>query len=493
MHRIGMPVNGYLNFFYEVKSLDQTVLNRLIKGFGANIYGQAVTILIQLVGVPVFLHAWGAQLYGEWLILFAIPAYLSMTDLGFSQSAANDMTNLVARGEREKSLQVFQSLIVLVLIASACMAVIVSLFIFLLPLDNWLHPVKMTSVQLRWTLWLLAITVLVQLPDGIAHAGFRANGEYALHFSLYSSTRLMQFASLCLTALAGGGPVQAAAAFCGIRALATFLFTFLLLRRHPWLDYGIRQASFAEFRRLFRPAMANLAIPLSFGLNIQGMVIAVGAVLGPLAVVNFSTLRTLTRFPLQLAFSVSNAAEPELAAAFGQGEKKLSASLFVNTLSTGLWLSLLSGGFLALFGDSILAVWTQGKVPMHTVLFYFLIASSIASVLWYAGLICLKAANLHARAALIFAISSAASVAIAVAFMSWTGRLGGAGVALLVTDSLISVYILCAACRLIGTRLTRTLLNMLRPPTFVRSYLAILLGKPTSALHRTHKCKVGEK
>ncbi|MGD9984132.1 MAG: hypothetical protein AB7S51_08220 [Porticoccaceae bacterium] len=36
-------------------------------------------------------------MYGEWLMLFAIPAYLPMTDLGFTQPAANDMT---ARGDR---------------------------------------------------------------------------------------------------------------------------------------------------------------------------------------------------------------------------------------------------------------------------------------------------------------------------------------------------------------------------------------------------------
>jgi len=56
---------------------------RILKGVYANVYGQAVTAVIQLAGVPILLHLWGTRLYGEWLIVFANPAYLSMTDLGF--------------------------------------------------------------------------------------------------------------------------------------------------------------------------------------------------------------------------------------------------------------------------------------------------------------------------------------------------------------------------------------------------------------------------
>ncbi|THD09540.1 hypothetical protein [Metallibacterium scheffleri] len=78
--------------------MDRHVTRRILHGLGANAYGQLVAVVIQLAGVPILLHAWGTQLYGEWLILAAIPTYLLMADLGFSQSAGNDMT---ARSVRE--------------------------------------------------------------------------------------------------------------------------------------------------------------------------------------------------------------------------------------------------------------------------------------------------------------------------------------------------------------------------------------------------------
>src|SRR5205823_6843927 len=113
-----------------MSSMHATAFRRIAKGFGANAYDQVVTVIIQIVGVPILLHAWGAQLYGEWLILFAIPAYLSMTDLGFSQSAGNDMTARVARGDRNGALGVFQSLNLLILVVTVvglfCVAVAAS-------------------------------------------------------------------------------------------------------------------------------------------------------------------------------------------------------------------------------------------------------------------------------------------------------------------------------------------------------------------------------
>ena len=267
------------------------------------------------------------------------------------------------------------------------MLALVSLLVFTLPFEAWIQSGAVSVEEVRWTLWFLAAAVLAQLFDGINHAGFRSAGDYALHVSLLNTTRLIQFCAMWITALTGWGLVAAAAAFFIVRLLATPALTILLTRRHPWLSYSVRRATYTELRRLFWPAAANVAIPLAQGLNIQGMVLAVGAVLGPVEVVTFSTLRTLTRLVLQLIFSISHATEPELAAAYGAGNGALCETLFVQTLRAGLWLGLMSAGALALLGNPLLAIWTHGKVTMDPLLLAWLLASAVASVLWYSGLI----------------------------------------------------------------------------------------------------------
>ena len=201
--------------------MDRHVTRRILHGLGANAYGQLVVIVIQLAGVPILLHAWGAQLYGEWLILAAIPAYLSMTDLGFSQSAGNDMTARMARGDEAGTLAVFQSLSVLVYGVAIAGLLISAIALWVLPLQNWFHFQQLGTAEVRWILWLLAAEVLIKLADGVNHAGFRSHGDYPLHVGIYFTTMLVQMQVVWAFALSGYGPLAAAAAFADIRALAT--------------------------------------------------------------------------------------------------------------------------------------------------------------------------------------------------------------------------------------------------------------------------------
>ncbi|MDW2980344.1 hypothetical protein [Rhodanobacter sp. KK11] len=456
--------------------MDATVARRLLHGLGANAYGQLVTVIVQLVGVPILLHAWGTQLYGEWLILFAIPAYLSMTDLGFSQSAGNDMSARVARGDRAGALAVFQSLGVAVYAIAGVGLVLSAVLVWRLPLAG-LHFEAMNAQAAHWVLWLLCAQVFVALPDGVNHAGFRACGDYALHMGLNSTMRLFQYSSIWIVALGGGGPVAAATAFFVVRAIAGVAFALLLVQRHRWLHFGMIHARRAELQRLARPALANMAIPLAQALNVQGMVLVVGAVLGPLAVVVFSTLRTLTRLALQLVLAVANAAEPELAVAYGVGNHVLMRDLFVQALRGALWLALATAIGLAVFGGVILDVWTHGNVSMHPALFACLLGSALASVLWYGALIVLKAANRHLRAASIYVFASAAAVGLAAMLLHGTGSLAGAGMALLAMDTIMVLFTLGATAPLLQARPLASvasaanplpLLNLIRGKALVR-------------------------
>jgi O-antigen/teichoic acid export membrane protein len=443
--------------------MTNTVRSRVLQGLGANAFNQVVTMAVQLVTVPLLLYAWGAQLYGEWLILFAVPAFLSMTDLGFSISAGNDMTARVARGDRPGALVVFQSLNALIGVIIGVGLFVIAAFSWQAPLDDWLTLRAMDLPTARWVLLLLAADVLIHLYDGVTHAGFRACGDYARHIALHATVRLLQFLGLWVTALAGGGPAEAAASFLAVRALTTPAIVVYLKHRHSWLVVGISFARLTELHRLLRPAIANAAIPIAHALNVQGMVIAVGAVLGPLAVVAFSTLRTLTRLVFNLILVVGRAAEPELATAFGAEDRSMMKSLFVYALRTGTWLGLGAVLALALFGPSILSAWTHGKVTLDPVLYATLLGSAFASVLWQTPLFALRAANAHVRAAPVYMLASAGALLTGWLGMHATGEIYLAGLALLGMDALFASYVMGSACRLLMLRLKPTLLEAINP------------------------------
>ena len=89
--------------------MDNSTKRRLFLGFISNLVSKFAASIIQLIQVPVFLHFWGVPLYGEWMIINSIPAYLSFSNVGFGNVAGNEMTMMVARNDREGALRVFQS------------------------------------------------------------------------------------------------------------------------------------------------------------------------------------------------------------------------------------------------------------------------------------------------------------------------------------------------------------------------------------------------
>ena len=82
---------------------------RIIAGMGANSFGMAISIGIQLVSLPLFLHYWNTSTYGVWLMLSAIPAYLSMADVGMVTAAGNKMTMAMGKEDLTEANRVFQS------------------------------------------------------------------------------------------------------------------------------------------------------------------------------------------------------------------------------------------------------------------------------------------------------------------------------------------------------------------------------------------------
>ncbi len=92
--------------------------SRIAKGTVAQGFSQVARIVMRFIEVPLLLHFWGAQMYGEWLILTAIPVYLAMTDIGFTNVARRDMAMLIARGDLQAALEVFQSIRLLIIMLS---------------------------------------------------------------------------------------------------------------------------------------------------------------------------------------------------------------------------------------------------------------------------------------------------------------------------------------------------------------------------------------
>ena len=157
---------------------------RVIAGLGANSFGMAITIAMQLGSLPLFLHFWNLETYGKWLILSAIPSYLSMADVGMVTAAGNRMTMAMGSSNPFEANQIFQSAQAFMAIVCGVLALIVNPIVLLAPLP-WFE-----NMDQRVALAAMSLGALVSLFGGLSEAAFKASERYAFGTMLSNYVRL---------------------------------------------------------------------------------------------------------------------------------------------------------------------------------------------------------------------------------------------------------------------------------------------------------------
>jgi O-antigen/teichoic acid export membrane protein len=449
------------------KEDNRALIFRLTHGLGAQGYSQAVQIFIRLAEVPLLLGFWGTRLYGEWLMLAAIPACLAICDGGFGGAASREMSMRSGAGDRPGTLALFQSTWLLLLLVSLGFGLLALVAVQVAPLHKWLGFKVMDPATVKMVTVLLVAYVLVGFQTGLVYGGFWCEGRYAMGMVLGTTMQLMEFGGLALAVALGGGPMEAAFGYLGGRIGGLFLMRLGLYRATPWLRFGWRVATLSEVKRLAAPAFASLAFSLGNALNIQGMRLIVGLVLGAPAVVVFSTLRTLTRLATQPSSIINRLIEPEMASAYGGNRHDVFRRLFNHSCQVALWVSAASCIALVAAGERLLGIWTHGKVAMDWPLYTLLLLSAAANAVWYTALMAAYATNRHVRVALVYSVVyGGGAFGLAYIFAKFLG-LAGVGLALLLSEIAMAPYVLLKTLRLTGESWTSWSSQVARPPLFL--------------------------
>lgn len=449
-------------------------MQRLRRGLGAQGFAHAVNLFIRLAEVPLFLTFWGAERYGEWLMVAAIPAYLAMADGGFTGTTQREMTMRMGAGDRQGALATFQSTWVLLLIVSAVVITAVALATILLPLSHWLKLKSMPGDTLTAVILLLTAHIIVGFQCGLIYGGYSCEGRYARGTILVTLMYLFAFAGLALAVMLGGGPVAAATGFLAGRLIALLIFLVDLPRVVPWLRFGWNNASRAQVIRLLSPSLASMAFPLGEALNLQGMLLVVGLTLGPVAATVFSAIRTLCRSAMKPITIVVNLVEPEMALAYGAGNQDLVRRLFTRSSQITLWIVLPACVALWFAGEPLLRLWTRGGILLDAPLYAWLLLASAANSLWFTARMVPYATNRHERIALLSLAANCGLVLLAL-IVTPTGGLAGAGAVVLFAELVMAAWVLPTAFRLSGETPWNWLMIVIRPPV---TMLAALRSKP---------------
>jgi O-antigen/teichoic acid export membrane protein len=426
-----------------------------------------VTAFIQLGTVPLLLHVWGAAKYGDWLLLSAIPSYLTFSDLGFGDASASDMSMRVAANDRDGALETFQSSWVLVTCGSFAALLLSSAFVWWIPWQAWLHLSGVSNAQAAKIILVLGAHVAVSQQNGVVESGYRSDGNYASGTFWMLVQRLGETAAATLVAILGGSFFAVACTYLAARAAGTIAYSILLRRLSPWISFGMRRARMGTIRRLVAPAVGFLVFPLGYAFSLQGFTVVIGATLGPVAVVSFSTLRTLSRLILQVVAVIKHTLWPELSRAFGEGNISLARRLHRLAWQFSLGLSLLGAAFLWIAGPFVYRIWLHDAVAFDATCFHILLVVVIVNSLWDIGAVIPMSSNDHCHIAVVYSVAALFSLVLARLLLPVLG-IYGASMALLAMDGFMTIYVLRVSLNRTEDTLTNFFKSLLSLPSFRR-------------------------
>jgi O-antigen/teichoic acid export membrane protein len=422
---------------------------RIRDGIFAGVFGQLVNLIIQFCSVPLFLHFWGVETYGDWLVLTSFVSFFSLTHLGFGAVSGNDMTMSVAKGDREGALVTFQSMILLTIVVSLLVTSIVSLLLAGSPLLSLLPIGRMDSSDCMNVLVLSTATVFIGQINGIISNGYRCDGNFALGSVLNGFGRLFSWIAQALALALTEDPTWIVAS----SAITSFLWCFpmgiILVRLSPWIKFGVRNSSYQKIKSLSRPAIGQLAFPLGDSLNTQGMLQIVASAFGPTYAAIFVTHRTLANVTSQFLNLINGALLPELSRLHGEQDLRRLRLMHRVSCFFAIWGSAVVGVTLLCSANRILDIWTSGRIEVNFALFTGCVIALIGRSLWLTSSSIFYSCNRHVGLGLRYLLVVTAGVIIAAGAIPSLGQLVVPGV-LIVSELVMVVNVTTRAIRMMN-------------------------------------------
>jgi O-antigen/teichoic acid export membrane protein len=424
------------------------VRRRVIEGMAAHAIGHVLDICTQVALVPLFLSAWGASEYGDWIALTSFTTFFTLGTIGFATATATEMTIAFANVQEDRHHQIFRTGISLMAVVSVGLTLLVLVATELVDVKRLMRVTTMSPFQCKIITWLFFLRFIEYQCRSFLAAAFHSILKFSRGRMWFNGSSLAAFLATAAALTLGGGPIAVASA--GLASLLLVLAAMAIdVRIHiPALSLVPSFAgTLSAHNELLVPSLAAAAVPTSLAIRQHAAVLTTQLMLGPAAVTVLSVTRLLTSAIVQLTRLPQHGALAEMSAAFGKGNLAL-----VRRLSTALIGSALAcGGVLAatviVAGMPVTSWWTSNRVVPD---FWLLTSLSVSAVLqstWNASLVTLLARNLQGNVAVALLITAAVSIPVGIGLVTLIG-LPGIGLALASADAVVAALITPLALRL---------------------------------------------
>jgi O-antigen/teichoic acid export membrane protein len=360
---------------------------RITANFGAALSGKVVIAIQQLLLVPIFLNKWGADYYGAWLVLTAIPSMLSLSNLGFGTASSTKIVLMLGRKDDETA----NSFLLASVITLCAIYTILGIVILLLP-AGILSIIANTNIDNPRVILLGMLGSLALVEIARPLEGYWTSRNRAAQSILYRTyLSLGQFSSTIAIVFLGGLAKHVSVGMFVVTTIWLILYT-ISSAKHVCLHASFRIKG-EHFIELLKKGLGFQSSAIWQVLYFQGSVILANFLFGQTGAANWGTLRTLSRFGNQLIEVVSQSVYPELQTAISKNNWNEVRILHSNSITVACIAAVTCGFILIVGAPWFYMEWTQNEFQVGRGIWSVMALGILLNSLWWTSGSVQKAAN----------------------------------------------------------------------------------------------------
>lgn len=351
--------------------------HRVLKTTAVSFLSTGLSILLQLITVPICLRYWGKSTFGTWLALSATYTLLRTIDGGFTTFVGNKL-NMLYHTDKDKMRKIMASAVWGVLLLGSLQILIVLTLYFThsmgLLMDT--RDGNITTQQTIFGLVIMSITwILSGSYIGILHRFLIPAGMLYQLLWWMLLLQVSQSAAIFIAAYFQFSIFSAALFFSFAQASVYIISAFYIKRKLPKYFPWLKGSSFkVGVKEIYN------SVPMTINGIVQqvgssGLIILVSAMLGPAMVPIYSTMRTLSNLWTTVTNIVTAPLLPDIVRFHSTREPRKFSSVHqthIVLMSIVINLSLLLAYPLI---ELVYTFWTSNKLPFDHELMSLLMAS----------------------------------------------------------------------------------------------------------------------
>jgi O-antigen/teichoic acid export membrane protein len=347
----------------------------------SKLLSRGISTLAGFLVLPLTAQYLGVDRFGLWLILGTFLAWVSIADLGLSNSLTNVLATAAVTQNRRQAQEAISSVFFLITIISAALA-IASIFIFAnAPLNSWFNLESWPDqTEAHLAILTCSIIFILRLPLTIPNKIYSAYQEGYIYELWYAASSILAVISIAVAIALKANLFLLIIAFFGVQLLGDIGAAIHIFQFHrPWLKPQIQLFRWGLAKKMMAKSLQIWVAQISTILLYQTDLIIILKLFSASEVGNYGLLLRLFTLVSLIPASFVNPLWSAYSEAQARGDYQWINQTLRKSIGFSLvWSVSLSGG-LMLLAPKIVETWLNPNIFTSYSLLWAMFSSTVIS------------------------------------------------------------------------------------------------------------------